>query len=321
MCTSAERLRPGAGCHLVEMADISHLQLENLSHSNLLDALSDPDEDCSYQVDTSADLRSAGAVPPGEFRKYDVLFYYDDEEETPIDDVRIPAADFHDTHESESQSTQSATQSHSRSECSPSAERSGSSHTEGSMRRSGGPDSSSPMPGWSGIGMGVTGGVGRGVSAGLGMARLQPASSNGSLIGPESASDRGGIGRNGSGRNGSVAAAATIGVRSGPGMNKPSPDGSVLPDMGVGAAGLAELDLAVEIPDVRKMGMSFIVRLPPLMCMRETAGTGTGRTILHTRASSRVCFPCNALQIKSPAPKRTNQHRLHHAFKRQPPTS
>lgn len=48
-------------------------------------------------------------------------------------------------------------------------------------------------------------------------------------------------------------------------MSKPSADGSVLIDVGVGAAGLAELDLAVEIPDVRKMGMSFIVR--PHLCM------------------------------------------------------
>lgn len=254
-----ESLWTGAGYHPVKMEDKSILESDDFSHSKLLDALSDPDEDFSYQVDTSADLRSKN-VPPGEFRKYDVLFYYDDEDETLTDDARIPGADSYEAHEFESQSTQSATQSQSRSECSPSEERSGASLVEAAPRRSGYSDFNS-MPGWSGIGKGLPGGVGRGVSAGLAMARLQPASSNGSLLGRDSSSERGGIGRNGSGRTASGAAAAVT-ASSTCGLGKLSQDGSAYADMAIGAAGLAELDLTVDIPDVRKTGMSFIVRPP-----------------------------------------------------------
>eukprot|EP00892_Ulva_mutabilis_P011279 jgi/Ulvmu1/8523/UM044_0057.1 len=234
------------------MDDISHLQLDNVGHGELLDSLSDPDEDCSYQIETSGDLRSKIAVPPGEFRKYDVLFYCDDEDEPPAEDTQMPVADFPDAQDSESQSTQSASQSHTRSERSPSAERSGASVIDGPSRRPGGQDTSVPMPGWSGIGKGLPGGIGRGVSAGLGMARLQPASANGSLLGLDSPYERGGIGRSG----GSVAAYPGASPMSGT-VGKPGLEGTPHADIGVAAAGLAELDLAVEIQDVRKLGMSL----------------------------------------------------------------
>lgn len=240
------------------MADISHLELDRVGHSELLDSLSDPDEDCSYQVENSADLRSKSAVPPGEFRKYDVLFYCDEEDESPAEDSKIPVADVHDAHDSESHSTQSASQSHTRSERSLSAERSGATLAENSSRRSGGPDLGGSMQSWTGIGKGLPGGVGRGISAGLGMARLQPASSNGSLLGPETSNDRGGIGRNGGSAVAGHAASSIMGTAT----SKSSHEGSVHADLGAAAAGLAELDLTVEVPDVRKTGMSLTVRPP-----------------------------------------------------------